>query len=313
MRAAPAAPLLKSLDLSLQILEALDAGPQDRGVTDLAREIGVSKATAYRVLATLERHGYVEQTPSTARYHVGPRLRRFGQVAIARLDLPTEARPFMVELRDLTEDTVHLAVLDGNEAVYVAKEEGLQPVQVVSRVGSRCPAYCVATGKALLAYAEPALLDQLVDAGLVRYTDLTHASPDAFRSEVERIRKHGYAVNWGEWRAAVRGVAAPVFDGSGRVLAAIGVCSPATRLTEERVAATVPLVVDVAARLSARLSGAPRDGRSVPSSYPATPTDEHPALARIGVKEGKAHAGRDGGLAGRPWADAEAGVGGGDH
>lgn len=266
----PAEPMLKSLDLSLRVLEALDNGMPERGVSALAREVGASKAAVYRILSTLQRREYVVQNPSTSQYAIGPALRRFGRVAASRLNLPAAARPFMVELRDLTEDAVHLAILDGAEAVYVAKEEGLHPVQVMSRVGARCPAHCVATGKALLAYADDAVHDRLVVAGLTRYTPLTHAEPDDFRQEMARIREHGYAVNEGEWRTEVRGVAVPVFDGSGRAVAAIGVCSPAVRMPDERVFATIPIVLDVASRLSAHL-GAPTPAVRLGGDAPPTP------------------------------------------
>lgn len=260
-------PMLKSLDLSLRVLEALDDGTPERGISELAREVGSSKSTIYRVLSTLACRGYVIQNPVTSLYSTGPRLRRFGRAAVSRLDLPTAARPFMAELRDETQDTVHLAILDGDEAVYVAKEEGLHPVQVMSRVGTRCPAHCVATGKALLAYAGDAVHDRLVHAGLVRHTPLTQAAADDFRREMARIREQGYAVNTGEWRVEVRGVAAPIFDGAVAPVAAIGVCGPATRMPEERILTMVRSVVDVAARLSAHIGG-PIDDSRIPIGPP---------------------------------------------
>lgn len=257
-----AGPPLKSLDVSLQVLEALDNGAAERGISDLAREIGVSKAAVHRILATYARRGYVTQNPATSQYAIGPRLRRFSHVASGKLDLLAISRPYLSELRDATLDTVHLAVLEGGEAVYIAKEDGLHPVQVTSRVGARCPAHCVATGKALLAFAETADRERLLAAGLTRFTPLTHADGDDFRREMAAIQARGCAVNLGEWRTEVRGVAAPVFDSSGRVVAAIGVCSPATRMPDARLADACATVSDVASRLSAHLGGTPRIGRN---------------------------------------------------
>lgn len=248
-------PLLKSLDVSLQVLEALDNGAPERGVSDLAREVGASKAAVYRILTTLARRGYVAQNPVTAQYAIGPRLRRFSHVASGTLDLASVARPFLTELRDATLDTVHLAVLEGGEAVYIAKEDGLHPVQVTSRVGARCPAHCVATGKALLAFADGGVQERLLAAGLTRYTPLTHAAPDDFRQEMARIHERGCAINLGEWRTEVRGVAAPIFDSSGRAVAALGVCMPAQRMPDSRLGEACTLVTDIAARLSQHLGG----------------------------------------------------------
>ena len=184
-------PPLKSLDVALRVLEALDNGAPERGISDLARELGVSRAAVYRILSTLSLRGYVTQNPATSQYAIGPRLRRFSHVATGKLDLQTVARPFMIELRDGTLDTVHLAVLEGGEAVYIAKEDGLHPVQVTSRVGARCPAHCVATGKALLAYADAAVQERLLTGGLTRYTPLTHVEADDFRQEMARIQAAG--------------------------------------------------------------------------------------------------------------------------
>jgi IclR family KDG regulon transcriptional repressor len=254
-------PMLQSLDVALQVLEALDNGSAERGVSELARELGVSKAAVYRILTTLARRGYVTQNSATSHYAIGPRLRRFSHVAASTLDLPSVARPFMIELRDATLDTVHLAVLEGGEAVYIAKEDGLHPVQVTSRVGARCPAHCISTGKALLAYADDAVRERLLAAGLTRYTPLTRADPEDFRQEMDRVRTTGCAINRGEWRAEVRGVAAPIFDSTGRVVASIGVCSPAQRMPDARLGEACALVTEIAGRLSLHLGGSPRMAR----------------------------------------------------
>jgi len=172
---------------------------------------------------------------------------------MARLDLPALGRPFLTELRDLTRENVHLAVLDGADAIYVAKEQGLHAVQVMSTVGDRCPAHCVATGKVLLAWARSGVHDRLLEAGLARYTALTRASNEEFRREMARTRARGYAVNLGEWRLEVRGVAAPILDDAERAVAAIGVCGPAERMSEERLGQMAPVVVDIANRLRVHL------------------------------------------------------------
>lgn len=246
------APPLKSLDVALEVLEALDGAPE-LGVSEVARRVGISKAATHRILTTLARRGYVAQNAATAQYAIGPRLRRFSHIAAEGVDVITAARPFMIDLRDATGDQVHLATLDGAESVYIAREDGLHPVQVVSRVGARSPAHCVATGKALLAYASLGLQQQVASGDLTRYTPLTHASETDLLAELARIRARGCAMNVGEWRSEVRGVAAPVYDSGGSVVAAIGVCSPSSRLTDERLEPTCDLVIDTARRLSARL------------------------------------------------------------
>ena len=243
---------LKSLGLALRVLGSFSE-QGERGVTELAQEFGVSKATIYRVLVTLERHRYVVQNPATDRYRLGPRLGLIAQSAGPRLDLATEAQPYIEQLRERTKEVVHLDVLDRNEAVVIAKLDGLQPVQVMSRVGDRGPAHCISTGKAILAYADPQALGLVVAGGLTRYTERTHATASSLSRELARIREAGFAVNWGEWRTEARGIAAPVADSTLRVVAALGICAPSTRLTEELVSAAAPAVIDAATRLSVHL------------------------------------------------------------
>jgi DNA-binding IclR family transcriptional regulator len=239
---------LKSLGLALRVLGSFSE-QGERGVTELAQEFGVSKATIYRVLVTLERHRYVVQNPATDRYRLG----LIAQSAGPRLDLATEAQPYIEQLRERTKEVVHLDVLDRNEVVVIAKLDGLQPVQVMSRVGDRGPAHCISTGKAILAYADPQALGLVVAGGLTRYTERTHATASSLSRELARIREAGFAVNWGEWRTEARGIAAPVADSTLRVVAALGICTPSTRLTEELVSAAAPAVIDAATRLSVHL------------------------------------------------------------
>lgn len=242
------------------MLEAFEEGRLEWGITELASELRVSKATIYRVLATFERRGYVVQNPENRNYRLGPGLRKISQSAVSSLmDLSVEARPFMEDLRNRTKETVHLAVLDGDEAVYVAKLEGLRPVQVVSSIGDRCPACCVSTGKVLLAYAGSDYVERMVVPNLVRYTVHSHGTLESLSKELARVREKGCAVNRGEWRTELSGVAAPVLDGARRVVAAIGICGLSSSLDNERVATITPIVKDVGVQLSAHL-GVPEAG-----------------------------------------------------
>lgn len=247
------AQILKSLDTGLRVLGCFDKVKPEWGITELSERLGVSKASVYRVLATLERHRYVSQNPATGRYRLGSRVMQLGQLATHYLNLPESARPYMEQLRDRTGEEVHLAILDSKEAIYVAKVNGLRPVQVVSSIGDRCPAHCVSTGKVLLAYSDAATVQAIISDGLTGYTDRTHATPSSLQRELALIREQGYSVNWGEWREDVRGVAAPIRDATQSVIASIGICGPAFRLTEEFIATNAPAVVEVAAQLSEQL------------------------------------------------------------
>ncbi len=157
------------------------------------------------------------------------------------------------------EETVDVAVIDGIDLLYLATAESPHSMQVVLKVGDRAPIHCVSAGKVLLAYADSCFVERLVGQGLIRCTQLTHTSPDALASELNAIRRQGYAINWGEYRTEIRGIAAPIVDGTQRVVAALDICGPSFRLTEEKIAAGIPSVVDAALQVSVRL-GAPSSG-----------------------------------------------------
>jgi DNA-binding IclR family transcriptional regulator len=250
----------QSLDRSLDILECFGPREPELGLGELARRVGLPKSTTHRFLATLVRRGYAVQA-APGRYRAGIRLWELGCVAVAQVGLREAARPTMEWLARETQETIHLAVLDGHEIVYIDKIESTQPVQAYSRIGGRMPAFCVATGKAMLAHQPPECLADLVRRGLARYTPRTITDPDRLRKVLQRARRDGYAVNQGEYRVDVGGVAAPLKDHLDRVVGAVGVTAPLSRLPRARVKALVPLVARAAAEISGRL-GYPGRARS---------------------------------------------------
>ena len=235
----------------LQVLEALAASPEPRGVTDLANELGFLKSSVHRLLRTLATRGYVRQTTS-GRYTCTLKLLEMGSRLAEGIDVIAVARPQLVELARLTDETIHLSVLDESEVIYVDKIESPQPVRAYSRVGGRAPAYCVATGKALLAYAENKVLDAL-ESRMQAHTPRTICDRQTLDRDLRRVRETGHAINRGEWRETVGGVASPIFDSTGRATAAIGISGPLERLTITRMREFTPQVVATARAISLAL------------------------------------------------------------
>lgn len=248
-----------TLAKGLLALEALAANPNLAGVTDLARHLGLTKSNAHRLLQTLVGCGYVRNLDQSGKYELTLKLWELGASVVGRLDLKTVSAEYMERLCRLSGETVHLSVLDGMEVVYLDKVESSHPVRSYSRVGGRAPAYCVATGKALLGYAPPALIDA-VSLDLKPFTPYTITMPNELKSELEKLRQTGYAVNRGEWLDGVCGIAAPIRDAGGHVCAAIGLSGPADRFKPRSLRQMAPRVVSVAQQISARLGyRAPRE------------------------------------------------------
>jgi len=249
----------------MALLEVLAHSDRALGVSELAARVDLGKSNAHRLLQTLTELGYVRRDAATGTYAAAIRLWELGTAMIDHLDLRQLALPAMEALLARTRESVHLSVLDGDEVVYLHKLESPEPVRAYSKIGGRAPARCVATGKALLAALPEASLRALAD-GLHPHTPKSIVDPDAFVLEMIGIRNRGYAVNTGEWQDTVCGVAAPIHDPSGSVIAAIGVSGPAERMRTARFKGLGVEVVAAAAEVEQALS----DGPS-PSMPPVDP------------------------------------------
>lgn len=235
-----------SLQNGLRLIEALAVSEGPRGVTELAKELGLVKSNVHRLLRVLEHHGYIRRQDASGRYTLSLKPWELGVQLLHRLDVRLIARPYMEELLERTRETVHLSVLDDLEVIYIDKIESPQPVRAYSRVGGRAPATCVATGKALLAH-QKGLVSEIT---LIGYTERSITDSKQFQEELAEIRSCGYAINRGEWRADVGGLAAPLFDASGNAIAAIGISGPLSRLDDTLLRRFAPDIVSIAANVS---------------------------------------------------------------
>lgn len=219
----------KTLLKGLTVLEALVNNDKPCGVTTLAQQLQMSKSSVHRILQTLVARQFARQNVQTLQYQPTLKLWEFGTKVLSRIDFKRVAAPHLELLSRQTSETVHLSILDGKEVVYVDKVDGLLPIRSYSEIGGRAPAYCVATGKALLAYQSDEVIAQF-GSELHQFSLRTLPNATSLCNELKRIRKLGYAVNRGEWREGVWGVAAPIFDASGNVTAAVGLSGPAQRM-----------------------------------------------------------------------------------
>lgn len=236
----------------LQLLECLARSEHALGITELAQRLGLGKSNVHRLLQALVELQYAQKDEKHGTYRVTLKLWELGMAVETRLDIKPAAGDAMEHLLAETRETVHLSILDGDEVVYVAKLDSPEPVRAYSEVGGRAPAHCVATGKAILAWQDPAFLQALAQR-LSRHTDSTLVAPEDFLAELERIRAQGYAVNRGEWRSSVWGIGAPIRSPEGLVVAAIGVSGPSTRVKPAAVKRLAAEVIAAADAVSDRL------------------------------------------------------------
>ncbi len=259
---------MKSLIKALRIVELLSDGDQDTyTLTELSRGLHLHVSTVHRLLVNLLRQGFVEMDPVTGGYRLGFRVLRMGLKVLDRLDFRRVADPLLQQLNRATEESVHLAIFHGERAISIEKFGTPQPVGLTAPLGGVLPLHCTGVGKMLLAYQDDELVKRVAEAsGLQRYTGRTITTLPQLRKELARIREEGYSVDNEEAMDGLRCVAAPIFDHTGKVVAAFSVAGPATRVTPARVPELARLVSETSREISYRLGfNAPR-----PAPKPAT-------------------------------------------
>ncbi|MEV5508288.1 IclR family transcriptional regulator [Streptomyces orinoci] len=254
-RPVPATGGVQSLERAFDLLERMADAGGEVGLSELATSSGLPLPTIHRLMRTLVACGYVRQQPNR-RYALGPRLIRLGESS-ARL-LGTWARPYLARVMEETGETANMALLDGDEVVYVAQVPSRHSVRMFTEVGRRVLPHTTGVGKALLAQApDDEVRAILARTGMPAATDKTITSPDDFLQALAGVRESGYAVDDNEQEIGVRCFAVPVPDAP--TSAAISISGPAGRVTAEAAEKIVPLLKQVATELSAALAstGAP--------------------------------------------------------
>ena len=248
---------VRSVDRAAALLLALGESHSEAGVTELARKLGLHKSTASRLLATLQKRGLVEQDDESGKYRLGIVVIRLAERAEKTLDLRSIAMPELERLARLTHETTGLGVLDGDQLLTVAQADGPNLVAVGDWTGRSVPLHSVASGKVLMAALAEREVMRLVRRGLDHLTDRTITELEPLLEELARIRRRGYATAIGEYEAGLHGVAAPVHDARGNVIASVDVWGPAFRLTLRRIPELAKQVRAAAAAISTRLGGTP--------------------------------------------------------
>jgi len=250
---------VRSVERALAVLKVLSV-EESPNLATISRSIGLPPSTTFRLLATLAAHGYVEQPPNSSHYRLGSACLALGDAFLKRNDLRQKAEDCLVDLRDRCGETVHLAVVEGEEVVYLLKLPGLHPIGLMSsRAGGRAPLYCTGLGKALLAFqgAEPGLPALMKKRKLRPFTKNTLTDLHRLETDLKRTRKRGYAVDNEEHEIGVACIAAPVF-GNTSLLAAVSVSGPAGRIRRQMKEAGLEQdVIRTAAEITSRMGGLP--------------------------------------------------------
>ncbi|MFD4830400.1 IclR family transcriptional regulator [Streptomyces uncialis] len=266
----------QTVDRALSILPLLAEGPADLG--KVANRLGVHKSTALRLLRTLHEHGLVYRQ-SDQRYRLGARLFALAQEAVENLDVREIAHPHLVALNEKIGHTVHLAVHEENEVLYIDKVESRYPVRMYSRIGKPVALTVAAVAKLLLSDLpenERRAIAEKLDYPM--YTARSTPSAAAFLRELAAVREQGWATDLGGHEESINCVGAPIRGADGRVVAAMSVSAPNVVVTADELLTLLPLVRRTADAISREYSGNPAASgpAGAHGTSRTTPTKEHP-------------------------------------
>jgi DNA-binding IclR family transcriptional regulator len=245
---------IQVLDRAAQIMDCFRFDHKELSVSEIGRRTRLHKSTTHRILMALEYNQLIKQNPETGKYHLGIKLFTLGNQAVLQFDLRDTCRPQLMRLMDKTKETVHLAVLDGEQVLYLDKVEGPHALRMPSRVGRHITTYCTSLGKAMLSCLEETDVKRMLQSQPFKVlTPNTIRNLDMLLADLRATRKRGYSIDDQEIEIGLRCVGAPIYDHTMRMVGAISVAAPSARLTTQKLPAFGRMVLEAAEEISKEL------------------------------------------------------------
>jgi IclR family acetate operon transcriptional repressor len=254
----PGAPTgqVQSLTRGLSIMEALALADGGLTLTDLGHRVELPPSTTHRLLATLEKMGYVYQSGGLGLWYIGLQAFTVGSTFLANRDFIGESHMYMRRLMEQSGETANLAILDGTEAVFIAQVQCHEMMRTLVKLGSRVPLHASGVGKTIFAALPNEQIDAILKVkGLPRITDNTIIVPETMWAAIKVIRQRGYSFDDEEHVRSTRCVAATIYDEHAEPLGAISVAGPSSRLSDERIRQLGPIVAHIAEELTGKIGG----------------------------------------------------------
>jgi DNA-binding IclR family transcriptional regulator len=267
--------LVPALERGLLMLQAFSRDEPVESLGELARELDMPRATVFRLADTLEHLGFLVRDPDTGEYRIGAAALQLGWNYLSSSELPDIAHPYLAQLRHRVKASVHMAVRDGREIVYISRLPVNAALTSNIRVGSRLPAHATSMGRALLQDLDAEELSELY-RGLSELAPFSPETPTTVEQLLELVEQDsangGLVISRGFYEKGVISIAAPIRDGAGRVVAAINITAPAGQYTDEQLSGSVMEdVLDVQKNISMALGWDPETGGSAPPLHRVLP------------------------------------------
>ena len=245
---------IKVLDKSLSVLELLLRQDSDMNITEMSEKLGFYPSTTHRILDTLKYWGYVEQDSHTQKYQLGLKALELGMTKLHKMDLVREATPYLKELVNQYNETVHLGALEKKEVMYLAKKESSQTIRMISYVGKRAPLHCTALGKVLLSYLPEEERRKILEGKqLPRLTERTITDKEELEKNLEQVKKQGFALDNEENEKDVCCMAVPIRNYQGTVIAALSISRPSFRMYKNKQKDLEKALIEIGEKISKRM------------------------------------------------------------
>jgi DNA-binding IclR family transcriptional regulator len=268
---APRRPLTSEVaERALDVLICFIGADGELGVSEIARRLNIDKSSVHRFLVALKRKGFVVDNPKTRRYGLGFRALELSRALTLQMNLEQQAIPYLRELRDAVGETAGLSVRVGSKRVHVVQIESTHEIRRTIQIGLPLPLHLGANGKVMLAFLPPEERELILSLSLADGPPCSPEALAALHRELDEIARRGYSITEGERVPGSRTMAAPVWTWRQDVIAIL-VSGPDGRFTREVANATVPLLLDVAQRLTRQLGGQRRTGEVVLERSAGTP------------------------------------------
>lgn len=234
---------IRAVERALDVLLCFTSQTPELTMTQIAEQVGINKSTVHRLLVTLEGKRFVERDPLTGIYRPGIRFLQVAYLTLVRNDLRNLAAPYMNHLCELQRENINLTILDDIDVIYLHVVESTQRVKLAAAPGQRLPAFCTASGKAILAFIPEENVKRIIERGTPKYTQRTLTSPQELFEDIRLIRERGFAIAEQEFEDGINAIAAPIFNRNQQPIASLSVAGPAYRLTRERLLAISPILL----------------------------------------------------------------------
>lgn len=241
---------VRAVERAVQILSAFDSGYAEQGVSEIAQATGLHKATVHRIMMTLFNSGFLERAADGEKFRLGLPLLGLSLGVLRRLDVRRVAQPYMEKLVERFQEICTLGVFDRGQVLYVEVAHSNHSLTIAARVGRHLPAHCTASGKVLLAFLPPEVVEPILAAPMKAYTEKTITSPERLREELSIVEQRGYAVADEELEMGIGAISAPIRTLDQKVVAAMSIPFPVNRLNPERIPEIAQALLEAANAIS---------------------------------------------------------------